>query len=80
MKKLFLFLLLVSSMIAKTQITLLHTFDEDSDTSVCSPSIIEDAGYYCFLADSTDENYLYHFPTFNFLIRTLIFTSRFNLN
>lgn len=66
MKKLFLFVLLASSVLAKAQITLLHTFEDDGDPMVYSQSIIEDAGYYCFFSDSTDEINIYHFPTFYF--------------
>lgn len=65
MKKLFLFVLLASSVLAKAQITLLHTFEEDG-VSACSPSIIEDVGYYCYSTDSIDENNIYHFTTFYF--------------
>ena len=70
MKRLLLFVLLLSAVFANAQITLLHTFEEDN-ASAFSPTIVEDVGVYCIMTDSIDD--IHHYQTFYF------YDSEFNL-
>ena len=63
MKRLLLSILLLSTLFANAQITLLHTFEEEG-ISVYSPTIVEDVGVYYYVTDSIDEYNIYHFPKF----------------
>lgn len=67
MKRLLLLVLLLSTLFANAQITLLHTFEEDG-VSVYSPTIVEDVGVYYYVTDSIDDpaNYYYHYTTYYF--------------
>lgn len=66
MKKLFLLVLLASSVLAKAQVTLLHTFDDFGSLALpaaLSPTIVEDLGYYyCYMIDKDDYRFrMYYF-------------------
>lgn len=67
MKRLLLFVLLLSAVFANAQITLLHTFEEYGVWAY-SPTIVEDVGFYCYMTDSIDDpaNYHYHYTTYYF--------------